>query len=137
MLGMSNTPSLRWKPTMLRAAALLVLCLAVTSCTVVDLGVGRGTCPPKWDFDGVGGYAAFGWTATDELLTADFLGGQNSGTLVSVDLWRLLHLELGLLGIGVGIGPIQFGGGVGFYTPEAPPMLADMNLFGDMEAAKH
>jgi len=117
---------------MLRACILLVLCSALTSCTVVDLGVGRQA---HWEFDGAGGYAALGWTATDELLTADVLGGPNSGTLVTLDVWRLLHLELGLLGIGIGIGPLQFGGGLGFYTPAAPPMLHSMNLFEDMDVA--
>jgi hypothetical protein len=115
-----------------RATILLVLCLALSACTVVDAGVCRGNSPPHWGFEAVGGYADFGWPANDDLLSADILGGSNSGTLVTLDLWRLLHLEVGLLGIGIGVGPFQIGGGVGFYTPAAPAMLHGANPFVDM-----
>jgi hypothetical protein len=115
----------------IRAALLFVLCSALSACTVVDLGVARGNNPTHWEFEAVGGYADFGWPATTQLLTADILGGPNSGSLITVDLWRLLHLELGLLGVGIGIGPFQFGGGVGFYTPEAPAMIHGANPFAD------
>ncbi len=108
---------------MLRVAVLVVLCSALAGCTLVDIGIGRDRHPGEWTFGGAGGYAEVGWPANDQLLSADLFGGPNSGTLVSVDLWRLLHLELGLLGLGVGLGPFQIGGGVGFYTPAAPAMM--------------
>ena len=71
---------------------------------------------------GAGGYADCVWPANDKLLTVDIVG-PTSGSLISVDLWRLLHLEIGLLGAGIGLGPLQLGGGVGWYTPEVPPAL--------------
>ena len=112
-----------------RLVILLVLGLTLTGCTVVDFGVARETCPAHWSFNAIGGYADVGWPANSDLLSADVLGGPNSGALVSVDLWRLLHLEVGLLGLGIGIGPLQIGGGVGFYTPHAPAMISGANPF--------
>ncbi len=106
-----------------RIALVLVLCLALTGCTLVDFGLAREGCPSGWELGDAAGYAEFGWPANDQLLSADLFGGPNGGTLVSVDVWRLLHLELGLLGFGVGIGPLQFGGGIGFYTPNAPAAM--------------
>ncbi len=114
---------------MLRASILIVLCLAVTGCNLVDAGIGRDKCPCNWEFGDAAGYAEFAWPANNDLLSADLFGGPNGGTLVSVDLWRLLHLELGLLGLGVGIGPLQVGGGVGWYTPSAPAMMDGMCPF--------
>ena len=110
--------------TVMHRVAVLFLCVALTGCTMVDFGVGREVCPAEWTFDGAGGYAEVAWPENNDILSADLFGGPNSGTLVSVDLWRLLHLELGLLGIGVGLGPLQIGGGVGFYTPEAPATMS-------------
>jgi hypothetical protein len=112
-----------------RIAILIVLCLATTGCNLVDFGIARNNCPSEWQFGGAAGYAEFAWPANNDLLSADLFGGPNGGTLVSVDVWRLLHLELGLLGLGVGIGPLQFGGGVGFYTPSAPAMMDGMCPF--------
>ena len=60
-------------------------------------------------------------------MSLDLVGGPNPYTLISADLWRLLHLELGLLGVGIGLGPIQFGGGVGLYAPHAPAKIAGDN----------
>ena len=114
---------------MLRVCMAALLCAVLAGCTVVDLGVGRDQCPVEWKWGGAGGYADFAWPANDMLLTVDLLGGPHSGSLISVDLWRLLHLELGLLGLGVGIGPMQIGGGVGWYTPQAPASIEGMNPF--------
>ena len=114
---------------MLRVYLLALACAVLGGCTVVDLGVGRDKCPAEWEWGGAGGYADFAWPANDMLLTADLLGGPHSGSLVSVDLWRLLHLELGLFGVGIGVGPLQIGGGVGWYTPQTPASLKGSNPF--------
>ncbi|HEX5011182.1 MAG TPA: hypothetical protein VFY71_12360 [Planctomycetota bacterium] len=114
---------------MLRAISLALALTLLGGCTVVDLGVARGVDPTEWTWGGAGGYADCAWPANDMLLTADVLGGAHSGALVSVDVWRLLHLELGLFGLGVGVGPLQIGGGVGWYTPKAPASLHGSNPF--------
>jgi hypothetical protein len=111
---------------MLRAIPLVVALTVLTGCTIVDAGVGRNA---DWAWGGAGGYADCAWPANDALLSADVIGGPHSGSLVSVDVWRLLHLEVGLFGLGVGIGPLQIGGGVGWYTPQAPASLHGSNPF--------
>lgn len=118
---------------MKKMLAVLVCCAALSGCTLVDMGVGRGECVSEWHAEGPTGYAELGWSDNTTLLSAELLGGENAGSLVSVDLWRLLHLELGLLGFGVGIGPLQFGGGLGWYHPHhAPTMIDSMCPFDDM-----
>jgi len=111
---------------MLRASLLALACAVLAGCTIVDAGVGRNA---HWAWGGAGGYADCAWPANDALLAADVIGGPNSGSLVSVDIWRLLHLEVGLFGAGVGLGPLQIGGGVGWYTPGAPASLHGSNPF--------
>jgi hypothetical protein len=111
---------------MLRASLLALACAVLAGCTVVDAGVGRNA---KWAWGGAGGYAECAWPANDALLAADVIGGPNSGSVVSVDVWRLLHLVVGHFGAGVGLGPFQIGGGVGWYTPGAPASLHGSNPF--------
>jgi uncharacterized membrane protein YfcA len=56
--------------------------------------------------------------------------GTSMDTLVRADVWRLLHLELGLLGFGLGLGPLQLGAGIGLYAPEAPARIAGDDPLG-------
>jgi len=111
-----------------RLGLLLACCALLGACTVVDGGVLRGANDWKTQFD-ANAYANFGWPANEDLLSVDFLGGPNAYTLVTADVWRLLHLELGLLGAGIGIGPLQLGGGIGLYAPHAPAEIKGDNPF--------
>lgn len=120
---MSGVPITPWNPCMHRFLLLIVLASALAGCSLVDAGIARQHCPRTWEFGEASAYAEFAWPANPSLLRADLLGGANRGTLVSLDLWRLLHLELGLLGVGVGIGPLQVGAGAGFYAPQAPATM--------------
>jgi len=108
---------------MTRLALVFVLASMLAGCNLVDAGIARQNCPGNWEFGGAAAYAEVGWPANPALLRAELFGGPNGGTLVSMDLWRLLHLELGLLGFGIGIGPLQFGAGAGFYAPKAPATM--------------
>ena len=118
---------------MLRATLLVCACAFLSSCTVVDLGVGRGA---NWKMGGAGGYADVARPANDKLLTADIIG-PTSGSLVSIDLWRLLHVELGLIGAGIGIGPLQAGGGFLWYTPELPLEMKAGKFFAWPDYSHH
>lgn len=109
-----------------RLGLLLACCVLLGACTVVDAGVGRGASDWTPHFD-ASVYADFGWPTNDALLSLDLLGGPNPYTLVRADLWRLLHLELGLLGFGLGVGPLQVGAGIGLYAPGAPARIAGDN----------
>jgi hypothetical protein len=109
-----------------RVGLLLACCVLFSACTVVDAGVGRGARDWTTHFD-ANAYADFGWPTNDSLLSLDIVGGPNSYTLVTGDIWRLLHLELGLLGAGIGIGPFQIGAGIGLYAPHAPARIAGDN----------
>jgi hypothetical protein len=111
-----------------RLGLLLACGLLLGACTVVDAGVGRGASGWTTHFD-ANAYASFGWPTNDNLLSLDVIGGPNSYTLISGDIWRLLHLELGLLGAGIGIGPLQFGAGIGLYAPRAPARITGDNPF--------
>ncbi len=111
-----------------RFGLLLAFCALLGACTVVDGGVGRGASDWTTSFD-ANAYMDFGWPANESLLSVDLLGGPNSYTLVSADVWRLLHLEIGLLGVGVGLGPLQVGAGLGLYAPHAPASIKGDNPF--------
>ena len=111
-----------------RLGFLLACCVLFGACTVVDAGVGRNANAWKTKFQS-NAYAEWGWPTNDRLLMVDFVGGPNDYTLVRADLWRLLHLEIGLLGLGIGIGPLQAGAGIGLYGPHAPTEIAGDNPF--------
>ena len=113
---------------MQRIGLVLVCCALLGACTVVDVGVGRGSNDWNWEM-GADCYGDIAWPANDLLLSMDIWGGPTPGTLISADVWRLLHLEVGLLGLGLGIGPLQFGAGVGPYVPSTPASIAGMNPF--------
>lgn len=113
-----------------RLAMLLACCVLLGACTVVDAGVGRGARAWPTEF-GANCYAEYAWPANNSLLAVDIVGGSNAYTLISADVWRLLHLELGLLGVGVGLGPLQAGAGVGLYAPHAPSAMMGDNPFHD------
>ncbi len=109
-----------------RLGLLLASCVLLGACTVVDGGVGRGAS--DWSPDlRANSYIDYGWMANETLLSMDLFGGPNAYTLVRLDVWRLLHLELGLLGFGLGVGPFHFGAGSGIYAPEAPAMISGDN----------
>ena len=109
-----------------RFGFLLACCVLLGACTVVDAGVGRGAEDWKTDLQW-NAYADWGWPTTEQVLLLDVVGGPNAYTLLRADLWRLLHVEIGLLGLGLGIGPLQAGIGAGLYGPVAPAKIVGDN----------
>jgi len=108
------------RPLASRLAPLaLLLALLAPACIVIDVRAnheGSG-------FEGVGlidGYATAGWPADDSLLKLGLLEGRSDGTLLMLQVWKLLRVELGLVGFTLGVGPLDLGVGTLFFDPEAP-----------------
>jgi hypothetical protein len=104
--------------------SLALLGLASTGCTITS--VGAEDAPPRVEADGlIEGHAAFGFRDEDRFLELDVLDGSSDGAVAEFTLWRLLRLEVGALGLGIGIGPIDLALGTLFYEPDVPRMLGE------------
>lgn len=104
--------------------SLLVLPLAAAlsaGCTVT--AVGAEDAPPRVEARGlIEGHAAVGLRDEDDFLRLRVLDGTSDGSLGELVIWKLLRLEVGALGAGVGIGPFDLALGTLFYEPEVPRM---------------
>lgn len=105
--------------TALTLGSLLAL---LSSCRVLEVDSGAG--PPRIESRGiVESHLALGIPAESHLLHLDLFDGTSEGAVAELTLWKLFHLELGLAGLSVGVGPIHLGLGVLFYEPEVPVMM--------------
>ncbi len=110
-------------PTRLPALALL-LTLLVPACVVIDV---------RADHDGHGfesagfieGHATAGWPADDSLLKIGLLDGHSDGAIFLLQVWKLFRVEVGLIGLSVGLGPLDAGVGILFYDAEPPAYCDD------------
>jgi len=101
-----------------------LLSLLTLSCTVTS--VGPEDAPARVEAEGlIEGHAALGFRDEDRFFHLDVLDGSSDGALAEVTLWRILRLEVGALGLGIGLGPIDLALGVLFYEPEVPTMLSE------------
>lgn len=101
-----------------RLAGLLLLSLAPTACTVVNVRGGPGA---ELHSNGlVEGFASAGWADDPALLRVDVLDGRSPGAIARLDLWYLARFELGMAGVSAGVGPLDFGIGTLFYDPTSP-----------------
>lgn len=108
-MGIHSTP----------AAALAAAFLS--ACTVTSVGAENG--PPRVESDGLlEGHAAFGWRAEDRFLRLHALEGDSDGAVAELVLWKLFRLEVGALGLGIGVGPFDLALGTLFYEPDVPEM---------------
>ena len=108
----------------MRHLSLLALSLLASSCTVTS--VGPEDAPPRVEASGlIEGHAAFGFRDEDRFLRLDVLDGRSDGALAEFTLWRLLRLEVGALGLGIGVGPFDVALGTLFYEPEVPTMISE------------
>jgi hypothetical protein len=103
-------------------SAVLGLALSLIGCTVIDLRLS----PSGARSDAfISGYADAGWPASDSLVKVGLFKGPTSrGSVLYLQLWKLLRFELGFLGVAAGIGPLDAGIGVLFYEPR-PPVYED------------
>jgi len=82
--------------------------------------------PPRIQADGlIEGHAALGFRRERDFFRLQLLDGESDGALAEVSLWKLFRLEVGALGIGLGLGPIDLALGTLFYEPEVPPMMGE------------
>lgn len=111
----------------------LFLALVATlgaGCTITS--VGAEDAPPRVEADGlIEGHAAFGFRDEDRFLRLDILDGSSDGAVAEFTLWRLFRLELGALGLGVGIGPFDVALGTLFYEPDVPRMVGEASSKGE------
>lgn len=98
--------------------------LLLASCTITSLGPESG--PPRVESEGLlEGHAALGWRDEDRLLKLKVLDGESDGAVAEFALWRLLRIEVGALGLGLGIGPFDLALGTLFYEPDVPRMVGE------------
>ena len=102
----------------------LLLALLLPACIVMDVRAnsdGHGFSSVGL----IGGYATAGWPADDSILKIGLFEGRSDGTLVYVQVWKLVRVEIGLIGLAVGIGPLDAGIGTLFYKPRPPAYVGD------------
>ena len=93
----------------------------LSGCTITSIGSESG--PPRVESDGLlEGHAAFGWRAEDRFFRLRALEGDSDGAVGELVLWKLFRLEIGALGLGIGIGPFDLALGTLFYEPDVPDM---------------
>ena len=106
-------------PRLLLSCLLLSLC----SCTLIDVRVGDDF---SMESDGlVNGYVDYGWPEMDSVLYLGLFEGRSDGSILSVAVWKLVRLEVGLLGFNFGVLPLDFGVGILFFDPRAPRYVSD------------
>ena len=95
---------------------------ALSGCTLVSVGSG-GDGPPRVESNGlIEGHAALGIRDEDDFLRVKLLDGESEGALGEIVIWKLFRLEVGALGLGVGVGPFDLALGTLFYEPKVPRM---------------
>ena len=107
--------------------SLLALALGsafVSGCTITS--VGSEDSPPRVESKGlIEGHAAVGLRDEDRFLRLRVLDGESDGALGEFVLWKLFRLEVGALGVAVGVGPIDLALGTLFYDPDVPRMTSE------------
>ena len=98
----------------------------LSGCTVTSIGPEHG--PPRVESKGlIEGHGAVGWRDEDRFLRLRALDGESDGAVGELVVWKLFRLEVGALGLGIGIGPFDLALGAIFYEPKVPRMLSEKN----------
>ncbi|HZM01163.1 MAG TPA: hypothetical protein VFD43_13020 [Planctomycetota bacterium] len=114
--------------------AVLGLVLLLGGCTLIDVRSSRGGGVHSDAF--VSGYADAGWPASDSIFKVGLFDGPSDGALLYLQVWKLLRIELGFIGLALGIGPLDAGVGVLFYDPH-PPAYVDWDEDEGAERHEH
>jgi len=100
--------------------AVLGLAQLVGACTIVDVRTHEhGVHSDAF----IRGYADVGWPASNSLLKLGVFDGPSDGSIIYFQLWKLLRLEVGFLGLAGGIGPLDAGFGILLYDPQPPQYI--------------
>jgi hypothetical protein len=103
----------------LRTLGMALVAAGLSACTVMRLDAEEG--PARVESNGlIDGHVALGMRAEDDLFRLRLFEGDSDGSIAELSLWKLFRLEIGLLGLGVGVGPVDAALGIGFYEPELP-----------------
>lgn len=100
--------------------AVLGLAQLLGACTIVDIRTHEhGVHSHAF----ISGYADAGWPASNSLLKLGLFDGPSDGSILYFQLWKLLRLEIGFLGLAGGIGPLDAGFGILLYDPQPPEYI--------------
>jgi hypothetical protein len=96
----------------------------LAACTITSVGAKDG--PPRVESDGlIEGHAAFGLRDENKFLRLELLDGTSDGAVAELSIWKLFRLEVGALGLGVGLGPVDLALGTLFYDADVPRMAGE------------
>jgi len=100
--------------------AVLGLVQLLGACTVIDVRThSHGVHSDAF----ISGYADAGWPASNSLLKLGICDGPSQGSILYFQIWKLLRLEIGFLGLAGGIGPLDAGFGILLYDPQPPEYI--------------
>jgi len=109
---------MRIRALLARAAGTFAVA-ALAGCTIVR--VDTAGHPTRFEAEGlVNGYAAAGWPTSSGVVDARVLDGPSPGAIGRLSVWKLLRLEVGFVGLALGLGPLDVGLGTLFYEPALP-----------------
>jgi hypothetical protein len=104
------------------ALALVLLGTVSPACTVLNVRTGDDGLD---NHAFISGYLTAGWPEDADLIDLRAFKGENPGALVYFNLWKLLRVEVGLIGVCVGIGPLDAGLGLLFHDVRPPKYSTD------------
>jgi hypothetical protein len=104
------------------ALALVLLGTVAPACTVLNVRTGDDGLD---NHAFVSGYLTAGWPEDADIVDLRLFKGVNDGALLYFNVWKLLRLEVGLVGAAVGIGPLDAGLGLLFYDVRPPKYSTD------------
>lgn len=95
----------------------LVSLLLFPACTILDVHAGQGS-GPYFEASGVlRGYARAGQPQRSSLVKLELLSGRSPGSILNLEVWPLLRVEVGVLGAALGVLGLDLGIGALFYHP--------------------
>lgn len=101
----------------MRRLGLGILCgVLLGGCTIIDVRTAED--PARLESDAlINGLLSVGVPQSESLFVAHVFDGRSPGAFLSLELWPIARLELGLVGATIGLGPIDLGLGIGPYRP--------------------